>query len=452
MFKRQILNELENWANADNRKPLILRGARQVGKTTVVRDFSHRFDDYLYYNLELKEDRNPFTDFENISKLIESIFFLRNKSYSKERKTLLFIDEIQSEPKAVNVLRYFYELYPDLYVIAAGSMLETVFNNKLSYPVGRVSYLVLRPASFPEFLSAMNEDASLLQLEKIPFENFAYDKVISLFHTYALIGGMPEVVSNYAQYRDLNGLKNIYESLLASYIDDVEKYGKNERQTQVLRHVIRSSFSGAGSRIKYQGFGNSNYSSRDISEALRALENALLVNVVFPVTSSVLPMIPDKRKSPRLHLLDTGLVNYFLGIQKEIFNTKNLNSVYKGIIIEHLAGQELLASEFNALSALKFWVREKKSSVAEIDYIYQYDSKLIPVEVKSGAEGRLRSMHLFMDMVPHNMAVRFYSGKSEISKVYTPEGKEYFILNLPYFLVSQLNSYLYWFEQEIKKL
>ncbi|MDD5360934.1 MAG: AAA family ATPase [Ignavibacteria bacterium] len=452
MFNRQILRVLSNWAEKKGRKPLILRGARQVGKTTVVNQFSMQFDEYLYLNLELKEDKQPFINFDNVDKLVEAIFFLKNKSYSKNSKTLIFIDEIQFVPEAVNILRYFYELYPDLYVIAAGSMLESVFNNEITFPVGRVEYLVLRPASFPEFLDAMNEQSALTQLGKIPLEDFAYSKLLSLFHTYALIGGMPEIINNYAKNKDLAGLKGIYESLLASYIDDVEKYGKNPNQTQILRHTIRSSFAEAGKRIKYHGFGNSNYGSREMGEALRTLEKALLINIVFPQTSTVLPLLPDKKKSPRLQLLDTGLINYFLGIRKEIFNSKDLNSVHKGTVIEHLVGQELLAPQYDALSALNFWVREKNTSLAEIDYLYQYDTKLIPIEVKSGSEGRLKSLHIFMDLVPHNIAVRFYAGKLDITKTKTPNGKEYFILNMPYFLVSQINFYLNWFENEIIRL
>ncbi len=449
MFYRQILKELGNWASSSNRKPLILRGARQVGKTTAVNQFSAQFDEYIYLNLELKDDKELFTGIKNVEKLVEAVFFLKNKSYSKDKITLIFIDEIQFAPEAFNILRYFYESFPDLYVIAAGSMLESVFNSEITFPVGRVEYMVLRPASFPEFLDAMNEKLALTQLMNIPLNEFAFSKLISLFHTYALIGGMPEIVNNYSERKNLTDLKNIYESLLASYIDDVEKYARNDSQVHHLRHVINSAFSEAGKRIKYNGFGKSAYGSREMKEALRTLEKAMLLSVVHPQTKAVLPLIPDIKKSPRLHLLDTGLVNYSVGIQSEILKTDNLNSVYEGTMIEHLIGQELLAQQFNALSGLNFWVREKKSSLAEVDFIVLFDSKLIPVEVKSGTEGRLKSLHLYMDEAPHNLSVRFYAGKPEIVLSKTPGGKDFYILNLPYFLASQLDNYLKWFVNEI---
>lgn len=451
MFKRLILNNLENWASKYPRKPLVIRGARQVGKTTVVNQFSEQFDEYVYLNLELKEDARLFELNSNIDKLVEAVFFQKNKSYSKNKKTLILIDEIQNVPETLNMLRYFYENFPDLYVVAAGSMLESVFNNKITFPVGRVDYIVLRPVSFPEFLGALNENSALEQLENMPLEDFACDKLFNLFHTYALIGGMPEIVRNYAENKDLTGLKNIYESLLVSYIDDVEKYASSQAQVQILRHVINSSISESGCRIKYQGFGNSNYASKDISEALRTLEKALLIQLVFPNTGAVLPLIPDRRKSPRLHFLDTGLVNYFMGIQKELLNTEDLSGLYKGRIIEHLVGQELLAAQYNALSSLNFWVREKKSSTAEIDFLYNYEGMLVPVEVKAGAEGRLKSLHMFMDMSPHKAAVRFYKGNISISKLKTAHNKEFFLLNLPYFLVSKIDLYLNWFLEEINK-
>ena len=146
-------------------------------------------------------------------------------------------------------------------------------------------------------------------------------------------------------------------------------------------------------------------------------------------------------------MLDSGLMNFALGIQKEIIKTDNLDQIYQGTLIEHLVGQEILASQSNVLSGLGFWVREKKTSQAEVDFLYPYEQLLIPVEVKSGAEGKLRSLHLFMDMAPHDTAVRFYAGKIRISKASTPDGKTYQLLNLPYYLVSQLKKYLDWFKE-----
>lgn len=449
MFGRDILSDLEKWRNGAPRKPLIIRGARQVGKTTLINQFAQKFDQFIDLNLELPEDRQPFENFSNVETLLQTVFFLKNKSLSQKRNTLIFIDEIQAAPEALNLLRYFYEQEPEIAVIAAGSMLETLFDKSISFPVGRVEYKVLRPVSFPEFLIAMNETAASDQLQQIPGNSFAHQKLLSLFHTYSLIGGMPEIVQHYSTHKDLVGLAPLYDSLLASYIDDAEKYARNDTQMQMIRHAIRASFAQAGKRIKFQGFGNSNYGSREMGEALRALQKALLVNIVYPETGYTLPLLPDLKKSPRLHVLDTGLMNYFAGIQKEVLNTDDLNKVYQGIMIEHLVGQELLAFQHQSLSALHFWVREKKTSVAEVDYLFPFEGKLIPIEVKSGKEGKLRSLHLFMDSVPHKIAVRFYSGEVSINKILTLQGTEFNLLNLPYYSVSQLEKYLTWINSQI---
>jgi predicted AAA+ superfamily ATPase len=330
-------------------------------------------------------------------------------------------------------------------------MLESLFNPNISFPVGRVEYLVIQPASFCEFLGAAGETAALQQVLTVPAAAFAHDVLLKLFRTYCLIGGMPEIVAHYAAHKDLTVLTPIYESLLVSYLDDVEKYANGTSQIEYIRHAIRSSFAEAGKRIKFQHFGNSSYKSREMGEALRALEKALLIHLVYPQTSPVLPMLPDISKSPRLHVLDTGMLNYFVGLQQEILGTTDLNNVYHGTVIEHIVGQELLARQYSALRGLAFWVREKSASSAEVDYLFSYKGKLVPIEVKSGATGTLRSLAVFMDLAPHNIAVRLYAGEILISTITTAGGKTVNLLNLPYYLVSQIEKYLDWFDTQIAK-
>ncbi len=452
MFERNVSKELQKWALKSDRKPLVLRGARQVGKTTLVKFFAQGFTQYVYLNLELPADRKAFEDFTTVDILLETLFLQKEILYSKSEGTLIFIDEIQALPSALNILRYFYEHRPDIHVIAAGSLLESLFDRTSSFPVGRVEYLVVRPVSFDEFLVAVNEKMAAEYYHKIPFADLAYDKLLSLFHLYAIIGGMPEIVKKYASTKNIAGLKNIYDSLIQAYLDDVEKYAISSAQTNYLRHAIQSVFSEAGKRITFAGFGRSNYGKREMVEALRILEKALLIHLIYPNTGAALPLLPDKRKSPKLQVLDTGLLNFSSGIQKDIIGTNDLNTVHAGLVIEHLVGQELLATDHSSLHALQFWVREKNSSTAEVDYIIQYNAKLIPIEVKSGATGKLKSLHLYMDMAPHNMAVRFCAAKINITKVITPAGKEYLLLTLPYFLVSKVYDYMPWFEEEIKKM
>ncbi|TAE40532.1 MAG: DUF4143 domain-containing protein [Runella slithyformis] len=445
MFQRAILKELNNWAVKPNRKPLVLRGARQVGKTTVVNAFAQQFKQYIYLNLDLPDDRQPFENFRSIDTLLQTLFFNKNQLLSDKSSTLVFIDEIQAVPQALQLLRYFYESVPEMVVIAAGSMLESLFDKHISFPVGRVEYKVVRPASFLEFLGAMNEHGVLEQLQKIPTEAFAHTKTMGLFHQYALTGGMPEVVQHYSQHKDFTALSPIYNALLASYSDDIEKYAHTNSQIQHVRHAMNAAFGQAGKRIKFEGFGNSSYKSREMGEALRTLEKALLLQLVYPETGAVLPLNPDLKRAPRLQVLDTGLMNYVAGIRKDILSTTDLNSVCQGTMIEHLVGQELLSVQYLALDRLHFWVREKNSSTAEIDYLHPYQGKLIPVEVKSGTDGRLKSLHQFMDLSPHAHAVRFYAGELSITQSISTHGKPYQLLNLPYYLATQLDRYLDWF-------
>jgi len=450
MFKRDIIYELENWRLSSNRKPLILRGARQVGKTTAINIFAKQFDQYINLNLERPEDSEIFEKYPNTTDLIQAIFLIKNKQRNIQN-TLLFIDEIQEVPAAITQLRYFYEQAPDIYVIAAGSLLETLFDKSISFPVGRIEYRAIRPVSFYEFLEASEEKAVLELINKIPIPEYAHDKLLKLFNTYALLGGMPEIIENYIKNNDLTSLKRIYESLLVSYMDDVEKYARNSTQVQLIRHAIRSAFDEAGKRIKFHGFGKSNYGSREMGESLRILEKAMLIKLVYPSTSIENPLVPNKRKSPRLQVLDTGLLNYFVGIQQELIGIKDLSSSYSGIVAEHIVGQELLAKEYNIFNDINFWIREKKTSTAELDYLYKSKNLIIPIEVKSGPTGKLKSLHLFMDIANHNLAIRIYSGNLSINKVITLQNKEYYLLNLPYYLISKLDDYILWFEKEIRK-
>lgn len=441
MIRRIIQKELEVWKQQPHRKPLVMRGARQVGKTTVVTMFGQTFRQYIYMNLEEEPDAELFRRYRSIDMLVQALFFEKQKRLD-EPDTLIFIDEIQTVPEALNMLRYFYEKYPQYCVIAAGSLLESLFNTKVSFPVGRVEYKVVRPLSFAEFLDAMGETQALAFYNTPPVPSFAHDRLLKLFHQYTLIGGMPEIVSRYSETRDITSLSPVYDSLIGTYLDDVEKYTSTASQTQIMRHAVRAVFVEAGNRIKFSGFGNSTYGSREMGEVLRTIEKAMLIHLVYPTTQTTLPYMPDCKKSPRLQVLDTGLLNYFAHLQKDVFGTDDLNNVYKGHIAEHIVGQELIAAQTSIISCPLFWVSEKKDSVAEVDFLTLVNGEMVPVEVKSGATGRLRSLHLFMDLYPGNKAVRLYAGEPRRDIVQTPKGKDYTLLSLPYYLAGRLSDYV----------
>lgn len=440
MFRRSVVADLEKWRAKRNRKPLVLRGARQVGKTTAVDLFGAQFEQYISLNLELDEDRLIFEATSSISEIIDAIFFLKSKSKAKE--TLLFIDEVQNSPKAVALLRYFYEEAPHIYVIAAGSLLETVLDLSVSFPVGRVEFLVMHPVSFQEYLTAIGEEQALQMLQTIPVAPYAEEKMFTLFHVYAQVGGMPEAVKVYEETEDLGSVKEVYDNLLTSYVEDVEKYVASTKGLPIIRHVMKTAFYELAGRIKYAGFGKSNYGSKDVKEVFQLLEKAFMFSLVHPVTTSTLPLIQNLKKAPRLHILDTALSVHAMNMQKELFLADDMNSVFAGRVIEHLVGQELLALETSPNRGLNFWVREKTQSNAEVDYVIQYEGKVIPIEVKAGSSGRLRSLHQFMDSVSHDIAIRFGRAGYSVEDTKTIAGKPFRLINVPYFAVSQLYKIL----------
>jgi predicted AAA+ superfamily ATPase len=441
MFYREIIDKLKDWAGRENRKPLVLRGSRQVGKTTAVEMFSKEFDQYIALNLEREEERKIFETSYPFQDLLMALFFYAGKE-RKLGRTLIFIDEIQNAPRAIALLRYFKEEAGDLFVVAAGSLLETIMDRKISYPVGRVEYMMMHPVTFREFLGATGENQSLEILNSNEIPAFAHPHLMRQFKKYLTIGGMPQVVEQYSRDNDLTALQPIYESLLKSYIEDVEKYAPSSSQVQYIRHILNTAFEVAGSRITIENFGGSTYKFREMREAFTTLEKTFLFQLVYPTTEAVIPALPKLKLKPRLHTLDTGLINYATNMVKDILSIEDIADVYRGRIAEHITGQELLAMSNSIMNKLQFWVREKKQSSAEIDYLYQYNGKLIPIEVKSGSIGKLRSLHQFMDVAPHHLAVRVWQGPYSVEKAKTIAGTEFTLLNLPFYLVHRIEREL----------
>lgn len=442
MYQRKIQQNLQAWTKSSGRKPLVLRGARQVGKTSAIVQFGEMFEQFIHLNLERPEHRELFTENRPVEQLVDAIFFQARMNLDQAEETLLFIDEIQAEPKAFPALRYLYEDYPQLKVIAAGSLLETLFDVERSFPVGRVEYLIMRPVGFYEFLGALGEVQVQKAMETIPVPDYAHQELMRLFHIYAMIGGMPEVVADYAEHRDLTRVSKLYASLLQRYMEDVEKYAKNDNQRQIIRHIINTAFLEAGTRIKFQGFGNSNYGSRDMGEAFRALEQAMVLQLVYPVTGFTLPQIPNLKRSPKLQVLDTGMFNHVSGVQQEMVLLKDLYPIHKGRLMEHLVIQEFLTSQTDPLFKPNFWVREKANSNAEVDLVLAYGVDLVPVEVKAGKDGKLRSLHQFMDETKNTIAVRVHGGRFSIEKVKTIARKEFYLMNIPHYAAAQLPEYI----------
>lgn len=444
-FKRKIEELLNEWRNDNNRKPLILRGARQVGKTTLIKYFAKNYKNSILLNLEKQKDKNYFIENNEIKTIVESLFLAHNISISDSKNTLIFIDEIQESPNAIQMLRYFYEEYPQIHVIAAGSLLEFVMSKVRSFPVGRIEYMYLHPLNFSEFLKAIGHEIALEQLNQIPVKPFAHKILFDLFNTYAIIGGMPEVVKVYLTSNSFTKLPKIYESIWSTYQNDVEKYATSSSARNVIKYIMTTAHLYLDKRVKFQNFGNSNYKSREVGEALRNLNDAKIIQLIYPTTDVEMPLKSDLKKSPRLQFLDSGLANHALEIQADIIGMKDLSKAYKGAIIPHIITQELIS--LNNLSNKKpnFWVREKSQSSSEVDLVFTYKDKIIPIEIKSGATGSLKSLHQFVEKTNHPYAVRIYAGDFKIEKAKTPNGNNYLLMNIPYYLGTKIPEYIKYF-------
>ena len=438
MFERQIMTHLRQWKGKSNHKPLVLRGARQVGKTTVIDAFGKEFDNYLYFNLDEDSDRALFERNISLDDLIDSLF-ARLGMRKKEGSTLLFIDEIQSSPQTISLLRYFKEKRPDIHVISAGSLLENVVDVKVSFPVGRVDYMALRPCSFYEFLNALGKD-NLLYFIDHPEQSIAvHDELMSLFNQYTIVGGMPEVVQEYANTRDVLALDDIYESLLQGYKDDVEKYVQSGKLAEVVRFLISASWTKAGQAVTLGGFADSAYKAREVGEAFRLLQKAMLLELVYPTTSVTIPALGEEKRQPKVIMLDTGLTNYQAGVRRELIGANDILDVWRGHLAEQVVAQELLTLNDKVSQRRQFWV--KGNSFAEVDFVLTFDSHLFPIEVKSGRNSHLRSIHSFIDQSPIDIGIRVWSGPYSVDDVQTTIGKKPFrLVNIPFYMIGNVEK------------
>lgn len=438
MFRRKIISKLEEWRRNKQHKPLILRGARQVGKTTVVNQLGASFDNYLYCNLEIAEHVRLLEMDIPLNDLVQLLFASLGIS-PRGGDTLIFIDEIQNSPKTIALLRYFYEQRPDLYIIAAGSLLENLVDVKVSFPVGRVQYLAVRPCSFDEFLEATGRgNLHGVISQKCDYTVAFHNELMHLFNQYTIVGGMPEAVQKYALTGDVLAIDDVYETLVQAYKDDSEKYVRGSKMTDLVRFVLSYGWAFAGETITLGNFASSGYKSREVSEAFRLLEKAMLLELVYPVSSTQVPAIPETRRSPKLVWFDTGLVNYQAGIRKEIIGSTEMVDSWRGHIAEQVVAQELLALDDRVSARHSFWARSNNG--AEVDFVITHNSRIYPIEVKSGANAHLRSLQVFIDNSDVDIAIRVWSKPFSIDMVVTPNGKKFRLVNLPFYLISRIEN------------
>jgi hypothetical protein len=400
-MKRDIEQDLILWKKSNDRYPLLVRGARQVGKSYLVESFGRgHFKKTIVVNFELQPRlKEVFKDLDP-EKIISKINMLLGVRISPE-DSLLFLDEIQDCPEAIVAMRYFREKMPGLAVIGAGSLLEFALNAAdFKMPVGRVQFLYLKPLSFAEFLTATGNSELREFLVALPFsstiDHALHDKLQELLRLYLVLGGMPAVLKEYLASKDHAACAFIQASLLQTFRSDFGKYARTSHH-KYLQKVFDAAPRLIGARVKYSNI-DAESKSRDIKNAVELLSMAGVVQRIRLSKASGLPLGADvSEKKFKLNFLDVGLMQNACGLQARINMEDDILQINAGAVAEQFVGQELLAStDSHQPPELYFWARDQKSSSAEVDYIGTVGARIVPIEVKSGSGGRLKSLQIFL--------------------------------------------------------
>ncbi len=447
-MKREAEQYLEEWINLKRRKPLIIRGARQVGKSTLVRNFAEKKGfDLFEVNLELFPKITAF-DSMSIDNILRDLEVLIQQQISSN--TLIFLDEIQKHPIAITTLRYFYEKKPEIPVIAAGSLLEIVLEDmEYSMPVGRVEYLYLGPMTFFEFLAALKEE-TLLEICKSKSDSEIsqdmFNRLVERYREFLFIGGMPEAVLTYSETKSGLAVERVHRSLIETYIEDFSKY-KKRVNTDHLEMVFNYISTHIGQKIKYSNISRE-HQSRELKKAFHLLIKA---GVILPVYHSSCSGIPLKAgidtNIVKPYFLDVGLMNYQYGLNWNDFSSLKPRELFNiGVASEQFAAQHLIYSIGQGRKPeLYYWLREKKSTNAEVDFVVTAAGRIWPIEIKSGKSGTLKSLHQFLYQKKLGKAVRFNLDKSSSVKIDTSVKNgamidyiSFELLSFPIFLIEKL--------------
>ena len=442
---RDITRRLERWRSGARPKPLVLRGPRQVGKTTLVRAFGQRYDHFVELNLERDQRGISFAGMPPVREWLLGLFLREGLSPKPGASVLLFIDEIQQVPDAIQYLRYLYEDQEGVHVIAAGSLLEFALGEVRSMPVGRVEFLSLYPLTFSEYLAWVGKSALAEALRSVPAASYAHPHLEAAFRDYALAGGMPEVVKGIRGGAAPAELRDVYASIWESYRVDLERHARSDHQRAVLQFLLGAA-PHEHDRFAYARFGGSEYRSRDVKEALELLQLARVLRIVRPTSATRVPLVANTRARPRLQFLDTGLLNYATGLIGERVTLPELSIVYRGRLALHVVTQELIAAAESPDFEPFFWTRESAQSNAEVDLLYRTGGRLLGLEVKSGPQGKLRSLHQYVERAGAQLGIRALENRASFQDATTAGGYAYRLLNVPLYGVSELAAYVRWAE------
>ena len=406
--KRLIDNYLSEWASRDTHKPVLLRGARQVGKSTAVKELSKKFDSFVEINFEKQPKyKILFDDDLDVKRIVPQISAIYGTSI-KPGQTLLFLDEIQECPRAIMALRFFKEDMPELHVIAAGSLLEFALKELPTFGVGRIHSMFMYPMTFDEFLEANGQQLLIETRNEASIDNPLpepiHNKLVDFLRTYMLVGGMPEAVKTWVEYHDYIRCQEVQDDIVVTYEDDFPKYKKNVDPT-LLRRTLRSVAVQAGKKFVYTKVGL-DYKTAEVKKAVELLTLAGILHPVTHTDANGLPLGSEEDKSyQKMLLLDTGLLlrllNMSLGdvseLTTQILTASTTDLANKGPMAEMVVGLEMLHNMSpNIRRELYYWVRHAKNSQAEIDYIATYLQTVVPIKVKADTQGGMKSLWAFM--------------------------------------------------------
>lgn len=406
-IQRNIDVELLEWKNNPMRKPLLLRGARQVGKSSAVRHFGKEFKYFAEVNFERHKAVKTFFQGDIDIRLIAQKIAKYINVTIEEGETLLFLDEIQECPEAIMALRFFKEDYPGLHVIAAGSLLEFTLQELPTYGVGRIHTLFMYPMTFDEFLKA-NDENGLIDMKgqadsRHPLDDAFHEKLVEYFRIYLLVGGMPEAVLAWIKTHDFNQCSRVQEDIILTYDDDFSKY-KKRVSPDLLRTTMRGICHQPGEKITFKQI-SAGYRSSQIREAVRLLTLAGLTTPVVATSGNGIPLDAEaNEKNMKILFLDSGLLLTVLQLEgnlaqhliEQIMTGNPQELVNKGGLVEMVAGLEILRNKPCVQRQRMFYWEKSGNSIAEIDYLDIFNLKVTPIEIKSGTQGGMKSLWLFM--------------------------------------------------------
>jgi uncharacterized protein len=434
-MKRELLNKLIIWKQNPDRKPLLLQGARQTGKTFILKEFGKTYYTNLhYFNFETEPQLHSLfeTDLKP-SRIIESLSLFRKTSIKTE-SDLIFFDEIQFSNNALNALKYFCEDAPQYHIVAAGSLLGVKLTQPRSFPVGKVTILTLHPMSFKEYLDACGDTAYVSYLEKLTsFEQIPiafHEALIQRLKEYYFIGGMPEVVKNFIQNRNFEIARETQDSICKAYLNDFAKHAISSEipKISIIWDTLPSFLARENKKFVFSAIAKT-ARAREYENAIRWLQDAGLINIAHALETIELPLSAfGNRNAFKLYMLDTGLLGCLSRLTPDILvHGNSLFTTFNGSFVENYIAQQLVTLG----KPLFYWKRE--GNTAEVDFIIEHNNKVYPLEVKAGINPKSKSLQVYNEK---------YSPELMLRSTLLNARKDGLIGNIPLYAIDFLNNFI----------